>query len=767
MGNACQAVILAGGFGTRLMPLTEKCPKPLCKILDKSVIELICERAVKISGDNVCVTTMYLPEMIEKEIRKLKGGDKIKILREMQPLGTAGSVKSAYDGKSQNVLVLSGDGVHDFDLEKVIKSHIETDADVTMVTYNCAEPLEFGVVETDNFGRILNIYEKPLWNEVVSSKINTGIYVMKKHILDCIPDNTNFDFSKQLFPYLLQNGYKIMSFTHDGYWNDIGTLNQLFQCNVDALCGKIKGISNDGFSKMELSQMGVDAQEPVFVSKSVKIGKSVKLSKYSVINDNVNIGDFCNINAGIVLENCNIGKGSDIELCIVGRNVNIGENCVVSEGCVVGDNSHLCEGVILKKHTRILSEKKVSEGKDMLVDFKNKNKCVFGDTGVISTSTNLGGEFFTRLGYALSKVCLEKNKNGPSRVGVMSDCDVKSRLYKDLILASSKSTGVYTCDFGEGIEFLSKYASKNFNCDVTVFVCSMNENTVIKLFDQTARFVDMEFEKSLEMYLAKDFDLEENKTFFETQKVYDLSEHYYAHIVKEAKKLLKENSLCNMDVYIDENDSCEGNVGTNLLKMAVRELCGNVKEDSEKADIEIFVSPDGTNSYIKTNDSQCDFNHMCAVILDFLCKNGIEKICLGQRLPETFKNIAVSYNVKIRDCSEYEPDFFQDGILSSLLLLCIMKLTGKNLKQLTGEIPEFDVCIDIFAGCKNRAKVMENLSKLDKDKNTDGSLRIVMADGNVTVVPGRYAGFKIISEAHSFEAAKELCTKIEDIMKNE
>lgn len=767
MENKCQAVVLAGGFGTRLMPLTQNLPKPLCKILDRSVIEIICEKARGIAGDNVYVTTMYLPEMIEKEIGKLKYGKKIKVLREKQPLGTVGSVKAAYDGKSENVLVLSGDGVHDFDLEKVMIRHIQTDADVTMVTYNCSEPLEFGVVETDKFGRILKIYEKPSWSEVVSSKINTGIYVIKKHILDCIPHNTNFDFSKELFPYLLKNGYKIMSFRMDGYWNDIGTLNELFQCNVDALCGKIKGIANNGLSASQLCEMGVEAEEPVFVSKSAKLGKSVKLGKYSIINDNVNIGDFCTVNSGIVLDECNVGKGSDIELCIVGTGVNIGENCVVSEGCVVGNFANISEGVILSKHTRILSEQKVSEGKDMLVDFKNKNKCVFGDTGVISTSTNLGGEFFTRLGYAVSKVCLEKNWNTPSRVGVMSDGDVKSKLYKELILASAKSTGVYTCDFGEGSEFLSKYGSKNFNCDVTVFVCSMNENTVIKLFDETAHYIDMDFEKSLERYLAKDFDLEENKIFFETQKVLDLPEHYYAHIVKEAKKLLSNNNLCNMDVYIDDNDTIQGDFANNLLKRAVFELCGNVKKDTEKADAQIFVSPDGTNAYIRTKDSHCDFNHMCAVILKFICQNGVGKISLSRGLPETFRNIAQSYNVEISDAGELEPDFLYDGTLSALLILCIMKQTGKNLEGLMREIPKFDLCIDVFAGCKNRAGVMEKLSKLDKGKNTDGSLKIVMADGNVTVVPGRYAGFKIISESHSFEAAKELCTKIEDIIREE
>lgn len=767
MEKTCQAVILAGGFGARLMPITHKCPKPLCKILDKSVLEIMCEKAMKIAGDNVYVTTMYLSDVVEKKIRKMKNADKIKILKERQPLGTAGSVKAAYDGKSDNILVIPGGAIFDFDLEKVMMRHIQTGADVTMVTYNCAEPLDFGVVETDKFGRVLKIYEKPSWSEVVSSKINTGIYAIKKHVLDFIPHNTNFDFSKELFPYLLEQNKKIMSVRLDGYWNDLATANDYFQCNVDALCGKIKGISNDGFSVSRLCDMGVDAEEPVFVSKSAKLGKSVKLGKYSIINDNAHIGDNCTVNAGIVLDKCSIGKGSDIELSIVGNRANIGENCVVPEGCVIGDCADIGEGVMLKKHTRILSGQKVSEGKDMLVDFKNKNKCVFGDTGIISTSTNLGGEFFTRLGYAVSKVCLENNKNGPSRVGVMSDPDVKSKLYKELILASAKSTGVYTCDFGEGSELLSRYAGKNFNCDVTVFVCSMNENSVIKLFDKSAHYIDTDFEKSLERYLAKDFDLEENKTFFETQKIYDLPEHYYAHIVKEAKKLLCDNTFGSLDVYIDDNDSAQGNFANNLLKRAVFELCGNVTGDATKADAQIFVSPDGTNSYIKTNSSQCDFNHMCAIILDFLCKNGVEKISLGTSLPETFRNIALSYNTKISDSSDFEPDFLYDGTLASLLILCVMKITGQNLEGLVEKIPEFDLCIDVFAGCKNRAGVMEKLSKLDKGKNSDGSLKIVMADGNVTVVPGRYAGFKIISESHSFEAAKELCTKIEDIIREQ
>jgi len=236
------AIIMAGGEGTRLRPAFPDAPKPLAPLLGRPVMQRIIE-LLKTNGiTNICVTLRYKPELIESYFGDgSRFGVNIKYSREDMPLGTAGSVAACAEfvgGK--DFLVISGDCACDFNLRELMECHVRHGNAVTMALHEYAEPLRFGLVLTDPVGNIRSFIEKPAWERVVTNRVNTGVYVLSPRILNFVPRNTMFDFAKDLFPLLLRRGERMMGLCLDGYWCDIGTPETYYQCNLDALSGKLK-----------------------------------------------------------------------------------------------------------------------------------------------------------------------------------------------------------------------------------------------------------------------------------------------------------------------------------------------------------------------------------------------------------------------------------------------------------------------------------------------------------------------------------------------
>src|SRR5947207_8755726 len=231
-----KAVVMAGGEGTRLRPLTSNQPKPMVPIVGDRCMEPIIE-LLKVHGfEDVIVTVAFLPQAI----RSYFGGGEtlgvdVSYSVEESPLGTAGSVRLAAGRLDDTFLVISGDALCDLDLTRLVEFHREKDASVTIGLKSVANPLEFGIVVTDDEGRVERFLEKPSWGQVFSDTINTGIYVLEPEVLRHVPTDRPFDFSKELFPLLLEMGRPIYGHVFDGYWQDIGNLDQFRQANLDAL----------------------------------------------------------------------------------------------------------------------------------------------------------------------------------------------------------------------------------------------------------------------------------------------------------------------------------------------------------------------------------------------------------------------------------------------------------------------------------------------------------------------------------------------------
>ena len=234
-GGRMKAVVMAGGEGTRLRPPTSNQPKPMVPIAGKPCMEHIIE-LLNHGMDEVVVTLAFMPQAIRSYFGDGESlGVGIEYSIEELPLGTAGSVRLASGKLDETFLVISGDALCDLDLGALVERHEETGADVTIGLKSVDNPLEFGIVVTDDDGKVERFLEKPSWGQVFSDTINTGIYVLEPERAEHIPVDGPYDFSKELFPLLLEMGRPIYGHVMDGYWQDIGNLDQYRQANFDAL----------------------------------------------------------------------------------------------------------------------------------------------------------------------------------------------------------------------------------------------------------------------------------------------------------------------------------------------------------------------------------------------------------------------------------------------------------------------------------------------------------------------------------------------------
>src|SRR6266516_4257896 len=285
-----QAVVMAGGEGSRLRPLTINRPKPMVSIVNKPCLGHIFDLLQRHGVSDAFVTLQYLASQIQDSFGDGGAiGMRLKYSVEESPLGTGGSVRQIGDALDDTFIVISGDALTDIDLTKVIAFHRERKAAVTLTLYHVANPLEYGVVITGEDGRISKFLEKPSWGEVFSDTINTGIYVIEPRVLERYKPGEAFDFSKDLFPALLAEGEPLYGYIASGYWTDV---------EIDE-SAKITG--------------------PVYLGNGVKVGPHVEIVGPTVLRDYVTVDVGAVVDRSIVWRNSYIGERAELHGTIVGR----------------------------------------------------------------------------------------------------------------------------------------------------------------------------------------------------------------------------------------------------------------------------------------------------------------------------------------------------------------------------------------------------------------------------------------------------------------
>ncbi len=514
-----QAVIMAGGFGTRLRPITCSVPKPMALVANRPMLSHIIELLKQHNFNDLTMMLYYQPEIIKNYFKDGKDlGVSIKYLRPEADLGTAGSVGFAREGLNDTFLVISGDVLTDFDISKAIEYHKKKKAIATMVLTRVENPLQFGVVITDKNGKVERFLEKPSWGEVFSDTINTGIYILEPEVFKYVPENTDVDFSKNLFPQLLKEGKPLYGYIADGYWKDIGNHDEYRFAHYDILDEKVK-INVLGtkkkingktviLGKNSVIEDGVVVDDNVIVGDNTTIKKGAKIGK-SVIGSNVVVEENALILGSVIWDDVNIGPKASLKEVVIGNSTKIEKGASVQVGSIIADECLIGEKATIRANLRIWPHKIVEKGailSSSLVWGAKWNKALFNAYGSISGLGNIEitPEFAAKIGSAYGAYV-----GGGAYVVISRDDHRTTRMIKRGIISGILSAGVNVGDMLNAPIPVARYEIGN---DGEIGGIHIRQSPYdaklidIKFFDKFGSDISISQEKSIEqLFFREDF----------------------------------------------------------------------------------------------------------------------------------------------------------------------------------------------------------------------------------------------------------------------
>lgn len=339
-----QALILAGGKGTRLRPLTVYTPKPIVPICNRSFLLYQIDTLHNAGITDITLSLSYQPHKIEQLIGDgSEHGVKIKYTVEPQPMGTAGAYKFAEELIREPTVVFNGDILTDLDLEAVIREHNERRAAATLVLAPVENPSAYGLVETEADGRVRRFLEKPKPDEISVNTINAGTYVLEPRVLDAIPAGENYSFEYQLFPDLLQRGEPVFAhIPRETYWIDIGTSERYLQVHHDLLAGRVSHVNlSSRRGDFELATAAeIDERSLIADGCIIKPGAQII---NSVLGQGCYVDERARIENSVIWSHARIGGGAQITDAIIGRGCHVGRAARVGAGAVLGDKTSLTD----------------------------------------------------------------------------------------------------------------------------------------------------------------------------------------------------------------------------------------------------------------------------------------------------------------------------------------------------------------------------------------------------------------------------------------
>jgi mannose-1-phosphate guanylyltransferase/phosphomannomutase len=503
-----KAVVMAGGEGTRLRPLTSNQPKPMVPVVGKPCMEHILELLRDHGMDEVIVTVAFLPQAIRSYFGEGETlGMQIGYSVEESPLGTAGSVRLAAKRLDETFLVISGDALCDLDLTALVDFHKEKGAAVTIGLKSVENPLEFGIVVTDEEGRIERFLEKPSWGQVFSDTINTGIYVVEPEVLKHVPTDRPFDFSKELFPYLLEMGRPLYGYVMDGYWQDIGNLDQFRQANFDALEEKVKlnipGIRirgnvwlGEGVEIADLEQI----EGPAYIGNYCRVAPGATVGAHTVLSNSVTLRERTRVTRSVIDASTHIGRNSLIEGSILGRSCDIRAHVRIHEGVAIGDEVTIGAETVVMPGVRIYPYKDVESGSlihESVIWESRASTRLFGRDGVAGlVNVDLTPEVAVRIAAALGTAL----KRG-ARVAASRESAPACRMIKRALITGFTSAGLDVADLRVLPAAVARHLLKSEGYEAGIHVGTSQvdpEIVQIKFFQQPGIQLSASMQKEIE-----------------------------------------------------------------------------------------------------------------------------------------------------------------------------------------------------------------------------------------------------------------------------
>lgn len=541
-----KAVIMAGGEGSRLRPLTCGRPKPMVPVVNKPVMEHITDLLKKNNIKDMAATLQYMPDLISEYFGDGEAfGIKMRYYIEQKPLGTAGSVKNAESFLDEPFLVISGDALTDIDLRKAINFHHEKDAMVTLILKRVDIPLEYGVVVTDREGRIIRFLEKPSWGEVFSDTVNTGIYILSPEIFEYIKPDTVFDFSRDLFPILLKEKRRMFGYITEEYWCDIGDICAYTQANADVL-NNIVRVEIPGHEISKGIWVGDETViedvasliSPCIIGSHCHIRSGARIGSYCVIDDYCTISEECGIKKSVVWKNSTLSRNVQLRGSIICNRAHLKQDVCAFEQSVVGENSLIGERAVIKPGVKIWPDKYVEQCSQVdtnLVWGSKAGRQIFGNRGVSGdVNIEITPEFSAKLGAAYASL-----NTGKGSLAIGSDGSASALMIKNSLMSGMLSSGVQVSDFKKQLLPAFRSVIRFYRLDGGVYISACPENRqkiFIDFLDKMGSNIARNTERKIEnVFVRDDFHRCEGDCLKNVKEVHGFEEFYLKGILQDVK----------------------------------------------------------------------------------------------------------------------------------------------------------------------------------------------------------------------------------------
>ena len=759
-----KAVVMAGGEGSRLRPLTCTRPKPMIKIMGKPVLGYIIDLLIKNGFDEIAVTTRYRSEDIENYIEDIDiQGAEIYCIEEEKVLGTAGCVKNAAKKWNEPFVVISGDCICDVELSKVMLYHKSIKADATIVCSVVDDPGEYGTVNLTRNGSVDSFCEKPDWSHAASNLANTGIYVLNPSVLSLIPEDAECDFANDLFPLLMNNGKRLFGYQTENYWCDIGDFESFRICVRDIMSHKVNielPFSKNGiFAQYGCPKGNFEIIPPVYFGKNVKIGNGSTIGPFTVIEDNVVVGDNTRIKKSVIMAESVIGGNCDVVGSVTGEMCLLKRNSVCLEGSCVGDGCIIESGSTVSNHVFVWPEKHIpyrSVLTDNLRDGKSGYDLLSSDGVCGSTFSEMSPERCCRLGEALgSSSCAGK-------VGIGYDSSREAKALAMAVLSGLISTGCRIFDFGECFESQMGFFVSFCSLDSGIFISADEQKTEIRLFGEYGLPLARKYERGIEnRYKRSDFRRACGDKCNEISDMSTVSQIYQGQLLSFAGECVSGacatvNSRNPMIKNIADN--CFYWLGCHAQKLP-----------------EFSIDYSGRNVTAKDENGNIVINEKLISICASEALSDGQDICISFDSPAFIDDIAKKYGrnvyrigkspmVKINDNQGLivrRNLWAYDGLSLVFSIMKLMKKHNKKLYELVAELPEFNIASKTVV-CNITPSRIAGILGMTVDRETQG-LRKPLKNGFVTVLrTGAGRHLRIIAEAESMEAANEICIETQN-----
>lgn len=798
---------MSGGIGTRLRPLTCDLPKPMVPIFNKPVMEYIIDLLKRYQINDVAVTLHYLPNMV---MDYFGDGEKfdmnINYYIEDEPLGTGGSVKNAQEFINDTIVVISGDAFTNVDLRRAYEFHVQRGSKATLVLKREPVPLEYGVVITDENGRIIKFLEKPSWGEVFSDTINTGIYILEPEVFDYFEKGQNFDFSKDLFPRLLKDNVPMYGYVTDRYWCDVGDLNSYIQTHIDILSNEDKHYllgRNQGkgvwVGEGTIIEKGTKLYPPIFIGKNSIIKKGAVIEPYTIIGENCVIGEGTSIKRSILWSNVNISKNCEIRKSVICNNAIVDEHSRIFEGSAIGAYTRISKNSTIKPKVKIWPYKIIEENTvvtDNLVWEERVSKKLFGYRNISGRiNETITPEVATKLGASFATVIKE---NGT--IVVNSDECNTSTLIKSSIISGILSTGAMVIDIDNSTTPICRFGVKYFKADGGIYIRTdyFDENKIyIEFINNKGANID----KSTERKIENTFILEDFRRFSENeiQDVVNIDKFYQIYLkegidgIENIEKISSykpkiimsspsRNILILAEKYL-KSIGCQVETVEFNKSLTIEDMRNMVLD--KDGELGIIYSNDGERLVLTDgfNIVEDEKYYMLTMLIGF--KTGaIKEAVIPYNFPRVMEKLAKEYRGRtiysksniseiIKTIVDRNIDFQYiinfDSIWATGKIIDYLIGSDVTIDQLLKELPEYHYFKkEIPCRWDDKGKIIRRLIE-DRNKGIElkEGVRFIDDKGWVLIIPDdEKPQFNLFIEGYNEEYAEELWTEFNEKVHN-